>query len=334
MDTSLIERWEREGLITAVVAERMRKDAARGGAGSSLLLLAALLNGLVLFMFTQLHGMDVGIHEILLLWLVCVLPLAYGVRARVLAAASSALFILWFVAVCFRGLDPISMLDRWTWLAPLVMLGGVTAFSLGGLHYLVPGFDNVARPARLVALQAVLLGLFAMTLRPIAKGTSWFNELRDLGASQQVLIAVLGAALVTVGSTVATQMYRHRNLKITRVEAPVLLLLAALAVVFVLAPLPADLAAIMANVVLVTLVLSVFVVGVKTRDRRLVRISGWSFTLCAALRAAEWGREEFAAPALVAIALSIVIVGVALTTLLAKRLKEATTTTTPTPPAG
>jgi uncharacterized membrane protein len=331
MDNSLIERWEREGLITAVVAERMRTDAARAG-GSSLLLLAALLNGLVLFAFTQLHGMNVGLHEILLLWLVCVLPLAYGMKARVLAAASSALFILWFVAVCFRGIELISMIDRWTWVAPLMMLGGVTAFSLGGLHYLAPGFDNVARPARLVALQAVLLGLFAMTLTPIAKGTSWFNGMRDLGASQQVIIAALAAALVTVASTVATQIYRHRNPKITQVEAPVLLLLAALAVLFVLAPLPTNVAAIMANVVLVTLVVSVFVIGVKTRDRRLVRISGWSGTLCAALRAAEWGREQFAGPALFAIAVSIVVVGVALTALLAKRLKGETKPAAPPGP--
>ena len=326
MDNSLIDRWLREGLINADVAARMRKDAARGGAGSGLLLLAALLNGAVLFAFTQLHGLDVGLHEILALWLVCVLPLAYGVRARVLGAAASALFILWFIAFSFRGLDTLSMVDRWSWLAPLLMLGGCTAFAVGGLHYLVAGFDNVARSARLVALQAVLVGLFAMTLRPVASGTSWFNELRDLGASTQVAVAVVIAALVTVASTVTGQVFRQRNLKLTRVEAPVLLLLSALGVSFVVAPLPTQMAALLANAVLVTLVVSVFVVGVKTRDRRLVRISGFAFTIWLSLRIADYSRDELALPVLIAVCVSVVVVGVAGVALLARSLKATAPT--------
>lgn len=232
MDTTNIDRWLEQGLISAEAAAQMRADVKRGGAGSGLLVLAAVLNGAVLFAFTRLHGLDVGVHEILLLWLACVLPLAYGTRAKALSAACAALFVGWFVAVAFRGLDVFAAVDRLPWVAPIFVLGGVTAFALGGLHYFVPGMENVARPARIVALQAVVLGLFAMTLPRVAAGASFWNELRDLDASSQVAVAAVVAGVICVGATVTGQVFYDRARRLTRAEAPVNIALVLLTLAF------------------------------------------------------------------------------------------------------
>lgn len=322
MDTSLIDRWRSEGLVDDATATRMRADVDKARGGGGLLMLAALLNGVVLFAFTRVHGLDVAVHEILLLWLVCVLPLAYGVRARGLSAAASALFVLWFVAVAFRGLSFFSTFDRWVLVAPLLLLGGVTAFALGGLHYLVPGFETVARPARLVGLQCVLLGLFAMTLDFIAAGTSFTDELRDPAATQQVVVAAVCAGIVTVAATIAGQALRARAPRLTVVEAPVNVVLVVTALAFILAPLTTAVASKLASIVLLLLVGSVFVVGFRDKDRRLVRISLGAFTIFLALHVGDFLRGQTSTVVAVAVAVAIAVVFGGATVFLSGRLKK------------
>lgn len=322
MDTSLIDRWLENGTITAEQATKMRADAKGFGAGSGLLVLAAVLNGAVLFAFTQLHGLNVGLHEILLLWLACVLPLAYGTRAKALSAACGALFVFWFVAVTFRGLDVFATLDRLPWLAPMFVLGGVTAFSLAGLHYFVPGMENVARPARIVALQGVVLGLFAMTVPRVAAGASFWNELRDLDASTQVAVCAVVAGLITVGATVTGQMFRHRAPRLTRAEAPVNVALVLLTLGFVLAPLPTDVAAGLASAVLVFLAVAVLVVGVKNQDARLVRISGFSLAGFLAFRGGLFALGRLDTIVAVALGLALLAIGAGVTAVAAKAMQS------------
>jgi uncharacterized membrane protein len=324
MEPWLLERWLKEGVINEATAARMKADVkkSRGGAGGGLLLLAALLNGVVLFVFTQLHGVDVGVHEILLLWLVCLLPLAYGVRARALAAASSFLFVVWFVAVAFRGLSLFATFDRWMLVSPLLLLGGVTAFALGGLHYLVPGFETVARPSRLVGLQCALLGLFTMTLDVVAGAGSFFDQLRDPAATEQVAVAAVCAAIVTVAATIAGQALRARMPRLTRVEAPVNVVLVATALSFMLAPLPSDIASKLASGVLLVLVVSVFVVGAKDRDRRLLRISLGSLTLFLALHLGDLLSGATSLAVAIGVAVAFVVVGAAATVFFTARIKK------------
>lgn len=321
MDTSQIDRWLEQGLITSEVAAKMRADLKGHGAGSGLLVLAALLNGAVLFAFTQLHGLDVGIHEILLLWLACVLPLAYGTRAKALSAACAALFVFWFVAVAFRGLDAFATVDRLPWLAPVFVLGGVTAFSLAGLHYFVPGMENVARPARIVALQAVVLGLFAMSVPAVAAGASFFNELRDLDASSQVAVAAIVAGVICVGATVTGQVFYDRAPRLTRAEAPVNIALVLLTLAFVLAPLPTEAAALLASAVLVFLAVAVLVVGVKNQDARLVRISGFSLAGFVGFRAFFFAVDRLDTVVAVALGVALLATGGGVTVFVAKLLQ-------------
>lgn len=294
METNLINRWLEQGLITTTVAAQMRADArAARGASTWLILAAACLNGVVLFAFTRLHGLTVGVHEILLLWLVCLLPLAYGTRAKALAASAAVLFIAWFIAVTFRDLSLFATVDRALLVAPLLVLGGVTAFSLGGLHYLMPGFDSVARPARIVGLQASVVGLFAMTIERVAGGTRMFNQLRDLDASTQVTISCIAAGLVTIAATIIGQSFRERAPKLTVVEAAVNVVLVLTASAFVLLPMSGETGSLIASVVLLLLVGSVFAVGMRTNDGRLVRVSGFSlaFYLSSKLTLLLIGRE-------------------------------------------
>jgi uncharacterized membrane protein len=322
MDSKLIERWHKDGLVDSATAKQMRDDVDRARGGSGLLLLAALLNGAVLFAFTRVHGIDVALHEILLLWLACLLPLAYGVRARGLSAAAGLLFVVWFVAVAFRNLTFFATFDRWVLVAPLLLLGGVTTFALGGLHYLIPGFETVARPARLVGLQCVLLGLFAMTLDTIAAGTSFCDELRDPAATQQVLIAAVCAGVVTIAATVLGQALRARAPRLTTAEAPVNFVLVGTALAFIILPLTTAIASKLASVALLALVGSVFVVGWRGKDRRLVRISLGSFGVFVALHIGDFLRGQTSTAVAIAIAVAIVVVFGGATQAVSSRLNK------------
>jgi uncharacterized membrane protein len=323
MDGKLIDRWQKDGVINAVVAKRMREDVDRARGGSGLLLLAALLNGAVLFAFTRIHSIDAGLHEILLLWLACILPLAYGVRARGLSAAAGLLFVVWFVAFTFRNLTFFATFDRWVLVAPLLLLGGTTAFTVGGLHYFVPGFETVARPVRLVGLQCVLLGLFAMTLDTIAAGTSFCDELRDPAATQQVVVAAVCAGIITIAAAIVGQALRARAMRLTVVEAPVNVALVATALAFIILPLTTAVASKLAAVVLLALVGSVFVVGFRDKDRRLVRISFGSFGIFVALHIGDFLRNQTSTAMAIAVAIAIVVVFGGATELLSSRLRKA-----------
>lgn len=321
VDATTIERWQREGLISGEQAVALRADLAkrRGNAGAAMLMAAALVNGAVLWLFTRVYGVDIAVHAILALWLVCVVPLAYATRAKAVAAACGLLFCAWVAAFAFRGLSAFSVVDRWSWLSPLVLLGGVCAFALGGLHYLVPGFDGVARGIRLASLQAALVALFTMTFELVASGAAFYDELRDPEASSQVAVAATSFAVIALAATIAGQALERVRARITRVEAPVNVALLVTAVIFVLVPIPARTSALLASVVLVGMVVSVLVVGVRRRDKRLIRISGVALSVFFALRVGAWLWGTQGMVVAIAVGAAVAVVGAALTHLAARR---------------
>ncbi len=325
VDTATIERWQREGMITADQAAAMRADLAKrhGNAGSAMLMAAALVNGAVLWLFTRVYGVDIAVHAIVALWLVCVVPLAYATRSKAVAAACGLLFCAWVAAFSFRGLSAFSVVDRWSWLSPLVVLGGVCAFALGGLHYLVPGFDGVARGMRLASLQAALVALFTMTFELVASGAAFYDELRDPEASSQVAVAAACFAAIALAATILGQALARARARLTRVEAPVNVALLATALTFVMVPIPARTSALLASVVLFGMVVSVLVVGVRRGDKRLIRISGVALSVFLALRAAAWLWGSQGMVVAVAVGAAVAVVGVALTYLAARRAKPS-----------
>lgn len=325
MDTSLVDRWLKDGLISGEQAAQMKRDVERAGtnAGGTLLLMAAGLNGVVLFLFTRLYGVDVALHGLLALWLACVLPLAYATRVRAVSFVCGILLSAWSTAFVFRGLSTFATIDRWAWLAPVLLLAGAGTFALGGLHYCVPGFDNVARGSRIAGLQVAIVALFSMTFEPVADGASFFNELRDLDASTQVQLTAGAFAAVVVAATVVGQLVSACRAKLTRVEAPVNVVLAVTSVVFLTVPLSAATSALVASIVLLALVAPVFVVGIRRGDARLMRVGGGTLTLFFAVRCALAVRLSQGIPVALLLALAVVAAGFFATSMLIRRRRPA-----------
>lgn len=321
VDPSAIDRWQRDGVISAEQATTLRADLGkrRGNVGTTMLMVAAAVNGVVLWLFTRVYGVDIAVHAILALWLACVLPLAYATRAKAVAAACGLLFCAWVAAFAFRGLSTFSVVDRWSWLSPLVLLGGVCAFGLGGLHYQVPGFDGVARGMRLGALQAAIVALFTMTFELVASGAAFYDELRDPEASTQVAVAAVSIGVITVAATVAGQALARTRERITRVEGPVNIALVCTALAFVLVPIPARSSALLAAVVLFGMVLAVVVVGMRRGDKRLIRIGGAALSVFLALRLGGWLWATQGMAIAIGVAVAVAVLGLFLTGLAAKR---------------
>jgi uncharacterized membrane protein len=321
MDLQLVDRWREEGVINAEQAARIRRDLERAGAnaGGAMLLAAAGLNGVVLFLFTQLYSVDAALHGLLGLWLACVLPLAYATRVRAVSFACGLLVCAWSAAFVFRGLTTFATLDRWAWLAPVLLLAGAGTFALGGLHYAVRGFENVARGIRIAGLQVAIVALFAMTFEPVAAGASLYNRLRDVDASMQVQLTTAAFAVVVVVATIIGRLLPRCREKLTRVEAPVNFVLAATAIVFVTVPMTTAMSALMASVVLVGLVTPVFFVGIQRRDARLMRVGGGTLTLFFAARCALAARLSQGMPIALLLAVGLVAVGFFATSALIQR---------------
>src|SRR5215213_4370568 len=73
---------------------------------------AALLSGVVIVVFSSLQGADVFAHQTMLVWLACVLPLAWIARSPALGAIASLLFLLWSTLFALRGMSALAMIDR------------------------------------------------------------------------------------------------------------------------------------------------------------------------------------------------------------------------------
>lgn len=273
---------------------------------------------------THSHSVDVSLHGVLALWLVCVLPLAYATRTRALGAVCGLLCAAWFAAFAFRDLTTFATLDRWAWLAPVLLMAGAGVFGIGGLHYAVPGFDNVARGSRIAGLQVATLSLFSMTFEPVAAGASFFNELRDLAASTQVQLTGVCGAVVTVASTFACQLLPRARERVTKVEPVVNVLLVVTSLTFVFLPLTARSSAIAASVVLLSLLVPVFVVGIRRGDSRLMRVAGGTLTVFAAVRTGIAIAEQEGIPLALVVAASVVAVGLFSVSFLIRHRKRPT----------
>jgi len=129
--------------------------------GASLFFLGALLFGASLFLIAQIYNINASNHTLVLIWLIGVLPLVYAFISESIAALSAFLFFTWVGLFIFRD-------NRFDFdiviLFPVVYLfAGAMLFSIGGLHYLMPAMQKIARMFRLAGLKICMFSLFLLT---------------------------------------------------------------------------------------------------------------------------------------------------------------------------
>lgn len=275
------------------------------------LLGAAALSGAFIVAFSLINDVDVIAHTTFLAWLACLLPLAWIARSGVLGAVSTYCFIAWSVLFAFRSLDVMSIIDRLALLPVLALLAGLTAFAFGGLHYVVTPLARVARGMRIAGIQAAIVSLFALTLEPVAEGTSWFNDLRDTAATTQLTFTLIALGVAAAVLTFIGIVLAPRVRSLTVVEGPISLALVAAALLYVLVPLPASTFVLLFSAVAAAMCLALVGVGLKRDDPRVFRLGGAGLLLVGLLRFVDFALGNLSLVVVVAGALGIVVVGLA-----------------------
>jgi uncharacterized membrane protein len=296
-----VNKWVKDGLVDEAQADKMIADLrasppeqldaafelewAQTKTGSLFVFASAILNGLILVVFTWLYDLDVTAHTTFLLWIICILPMVYTLRLGSLAVLLALLFMTWATLFCFRGLETMSIVDRLVQLPALYLICGLTLFAVGGTHYRFKAFRHMARALRLSGLQVTLLSLFGLGVRRVAEGPNLVAGVRDAEATLQISLTTTALALMgIIAALVNVRLKQKGNEDLTRSEGPVVLSLLAVAILFVWVPLPTVIYLIIFGALQVALIAAVLYVGYQRRDLRIISIASLALLIIIGVR--------------------------------------------------
>lgn len=289
-----VRRWAKDGLITADQAEKLVASlpaAAPDAAGpiptqvlARVLLVCAALNGLALFGFSRLNGVEAPAHALVLLWMLSVAPLAYLLRQAVFAVLLALLWFAWVGLFVHGSLPMVDAILRLPFLPVTYLAAGVALFAWGGLHYLHPPLAPVARVFRLAGLQASLAGLFALGMETFSAQATGMTDWRSAEASDRFVLGLLALCLAAAVPTVVNIRLARRLPALTTTEGPISLALVAGVVLYTVLPLPTIVYMVIWNAVLFALIGAVIARGWRQGDLRLVQIAGAALALCLVAR--------------------------------------------------
>lgn len=131
--------------------------------GTALILLAAVLYGAAIHLVAQAYHVPVDSPNLVLLWFIGVLPLAYVTRSQSVLTLGIVLFL---AAIGFRGQV---WLQDWEWIPfrafPLYLGLGLALYSLGRVQRNVNLTEVYARPYELVGVVLTFGALYLLTFR-------------------------------------------------------------------------------------------------------------------------------------------------------------------------
>lgn len=296
-----IDAWTRQGLISAEQAEKLlatlpEHERATSPLVARVLFAAGALNGLVLYLFSRLHGIDASAHSLVLLWIVSLAPIAYVIRSGPFTVLLSASFFAWIGLFVHGGASVLDATDRLVFLPATYLAAGVFVFALGATHDVLPSLRSVSRTYRLAGLQVATLALFALCVERFGGRATAVTDWRRAEASDRFLIALLVVCGVAAALTILNRAIAARLPSITKSETPVCLAMLVLVVLYAVVPLPPFVYLLLWNAVLLAMGIVSLTTGLKRRDARLVDIGvvGLSGLVVARYVDAAWDRLPLA----------------------------------------
>ena len=146
---------------------RYRRQYVR--AGTAVILLAAVMYGAAIHLVAQAYHIPVNSPNLVLLWFIGVIPLAYVTRSQSVLTLGIVLFL---AGIGFRGQE---WLSDWDWVPfrgfPLYMVLGLALFSLGRAQQGIRLTMVYSRPYELVGVVLTFGTLYLLTFR------FWWEEL-------------------------------------------------------------------------------------------------------------------------------------------------------------
>jgi uncharacterized membrane protein len=232
--------------------------------GASLIFLGALLFGATVFLVAQIYNVNANSHALVLIWLAGVLPFVYAFASPAIAGLVVLLFYGWIGLFVFKGLEFDRASGDFYQLPVLYLSTSVLMFGIGALHYLSDRLKNVARVYRLSGIKLAMVTLFFLSFR-------FYTEFgAKLVSSEQftlgfVLCSILALLLSAVGV-----FFNPARSDTSTLENGVGFSMVAAALVVFFYPAATGFYAMLFNLVLAGLILTLLYVGYRREDMELI----------------------------------------------------------------
>lgn len=232
--------------------------------GAALLLLSILLFGASIFLIAQIYHIKANSDNLILIWLIGAVPMVYAYRSGAYAVLAATIFYAWVAFHFFAstGLD-VSFVSL-----PIIFFSAsAMIFGLGGLHYLMSGYDLVARAYRTLSVKVAMLSLFLLTFEAFSGFESHDYGDSLFGTQLYAIYVMAGIGLLAM----LLQLMRKKGGKALEwFENGSGLFLSLLVLTYISLPGASDLYLYVFNLVFAILVIILIYVGIQREDMAIV----------------------------------------------------------------
>ena len=135
--------------------------------GASLIFLGALLFGVSIFLVAQIYNVNTGLinaYWLVLLWIIGILPLAYGFNSTPIACLAAALYFV-DVALIIAYYGELYHTDDVAKSVIFYVLAAILLMGAGGVHYVSEKFTALGKIYRLAGARLGMFALFLLTFK-------------------------------------------------------------------------------------------------------------------------------------------------------------------------
>ena len=246
--------------------------------GVSLFFLGALLFGASIFLIAQIYHINANSHMLVLIWLISILPLIYAFRSTPITALSAILFFIWIGLFIFRGLR---FFDETLFSYPVIYLAsGTLLFSIGGIHYLKPQFNKIARIYRIFGIKVAMLSLFLLTFRFFSgEGYDFFSSSRFEDVSSQLMVGIILFSILSILALCFNLFFNPSKSKNNTYENGLALGLLSFTLIFFFFPAASNIYTIIYNLLFAGLTIFLIYIGYQRSDIKVVNIGIFWFSI-------------------------------------------------------
>lgn len=224
--------------------------------GASLIFLSSIIFGASLFLIANIYHLKGNSHDLVLVWLVGVIPLVYAYRSAPIAGLTAILFLVWGAMFLKFDYNPLGY----------YLLSGVVLFVFGGLHYYSEKFITVAKTYRLVGLIFALFILFLLTFKGLSADT-----MMDSIDSKHIILIIVGTLFAIVCSLFISN-YSFKEIAMPVAQTTTCLVLVAIVNFFTFVPAESNVYPILFNLAMFGIVMFMLYIGFTRDDIKLVNI--------------------------------------------------------------
>jgi len=204
--------------------------------GASLIFLSALMFGGTLALLGQMYHVKANAPGLILTWLLGVVPLAYLLVMGPLTVLVTVLFLAWVALYAVDMGGVLGSTGTPELIPVLAVLVGAALYGFGIWHARLKRWLAMARTYRLIGLEVLLFGLFALSFSEIS-GTQVFSRFGDLGdVSTRMLILLIVFGVLSVVLLGLLLVGRRSKDVVERVGAGVGLGVVVFTALYVIAP--------------------------------------------------------------------------------------------------